>query len=224
MQRNICMVVCFLIGNVQSMKLFFSITAIILLSGTSLWGQENRVALFSGNPEERVQPFDTLIYEDMTSMVLKIANVGDFEKYDKLRLILTCELRNGGRKALKPKKYYAQHEITWNHASVKNTDSIKVVVFDENGHSDFDEKMKRKFKNFSISPTRRRWLEYWAAYQYQFELYGFQKSNKGKSISDHGNFSEEQYIQDEILGRSSTFYVRSLRRKRPRVGALLILR
>ncbi len=203
----------------------FILFIIFLISSSSpLWAQENRVVLFSGNLEERIQPFDTLIYEDMTSMVLKIANVGDFEKYDKLRLILTCELRNGGRKALKPKKYYAQHEITWDNASVKNTDPIKVVVFDENGHSDFDEKMKRKFKNFSISPTRRRWLEYWAAYQYQFELYGFQKINNGKSISDHGNSSEEQYIQDEILGRSSTFYVRSLRRKRPRVGALLILR
>lgn len=196
----------------------FTLFIIFLISSSSpLLAQENRLELYSGNPEERVQPFDTLIYEGMTSMVLKIANEGDFEKYNKFRLILTCELRNGGRKALKPKKYYAQHEITWNKTSAKNTDSIEVVVFDENGHSDFDEKMKRKFKNFSIAPTRRRWLEYWAAYQYQFELYGFRKSN-------NGNSSEEQYIQDEILGRSSTFYVRSLRKKRPRVGALLILR
>jgi len=34
--------------------------------------------------------------------------------------------------------------------------------------SDFDEKMKRKLKNLSIAPTRRRWLEYRAAYQHQF--------------------------------------------------------
>jgi hypothetical protein len=208
----------------STLKFVFFTIFLLFLSGNPLWGQESRLVLFSGNPEKHVQSFDTLIYEHMTSMTLKIANIGDFEKYDWLRLILTCKLGNGGRKALQPKKYYAQLEMPLAKSSLKGSDSIHVIVFDEKGHSHFDEKMKIKLRNFSLSPTRRRWLEYWATYEYRFKLYGFQKSNDTINTSDNGNSSEKQQRQGDVLGMSNTFHVRSIKRKRPRVGGLLFLR